>query len=194
MGRRSYPPISPGDVCGAWTVLEPAPPAPSGHTRWKCRCRCGRESLVFAVNLRRPNNAGCSACNAKRLNRVRAEHVQRIRARVEAEAAADGRPVIRWITGRNWKPVFPCTRCGRGTTRSLCRSCARLSRRSWPLPIRALAAHFGLNVYQVRKAVDRLGYHGAIEMLSGGKGAEAVAAMERDLDRQRAGRTDSPGP
>ena len=48
-----------GRTYGAWIVLGYGSRAPSGHTRWLCRCSCGHEREVLAGNLVRGKTVSC---------------------------------------------------------------------------------------------------------------------------------------
>ena len=44
---------------GRLTLIEEAGLARSGNMRWRCRCSCGKESIVFASSLRRGTTVSC---------------------------------------------------------------------------------------------------------------------------------------
>lgn len=51
-----------GKKFGQWTVLERLPNSPSGHLRWKCRCSCGNEAVVYGSNLIQGSSRQCLRC------------------------------------------------------------------------------------------------------------------------------------
>lgn len=60
MGKRGRPAIDMvGKVFGRWTVVSRGESDRHGNARWWCRCECGSEALVFAINLRRRTSLSC---------------------------------------------------------------------------------------------------------------------------------------
>lgn len=58
-----------GNRYGRLVVIEKAEPK-NGHTRWRCKCDCGKETLVHAVSLKTGNTTSCGCYkteNAKKL-------------------------------------------------------------------------------------------------------------------------------
>lgn len=69
------PQLSPGSVCGALMVIEPAEPVKSGsrlRKAWTCQCACGMAKVVLDQSLRtgRTTSCGCVA----RLTSTRTRH------------------------------------------------------------------------------------------------------------------------
>lgn len=70
-----------GQKFGKLTVIEPAGTVYSGagkyaggypKTRWRCRCDCGNEKIVFTGDLRRGDTKSCGCiCNSK-------DHIQKL--------------------------------------------------------------------------------------------------------------------
>lgn len=56
-----YPPIQVGDVFTRLTVVELSHPDKNGQTHWLCRCKCGTEKRISALNLNRRliKSCGC---------------------------------------------------------------------------------------------------------------------------------------
>ena len=55
-----------GKVFGQLTVIERAENSKGGHARWLCRCTCGNECIVQAVNLKNgQQTCGCGQGNVK---------------------------------------------------------------------------------------------------------------------------------
>lgn len=50
--------LHPGDKIGNWTILK------QNHQRFFCRCICGREKWVYAVNLLQGRSNSCGCCRA----------------------------------------------------------------------------------------------------------------------------------
>lgn len=48
-----------GQRFGMLVVLEQAESAPSGKRRWKCRCDCGKQTVVLGYNLTRGTTVSC---------------------------------------------------------------------------------------------------------------------------------------
>lgn len=48
-----------GNVYGLLTVIERAENSKGGAVKWKCKCECGNEVIVFASNLRKGNTRSC---------------------------------------------------------------------------------------------------------------------------------------
>lgn len=62
-----------GQTIGNWLVLKRATNSPAGKTRWRCRCRCGNTTLVYASNLTRSvRNKGCHQC----INEIGPDHLK----------------------------------------------------------------------------------------------------------------------
>ena len=63
MAKRGRRPI---DLTGQrfyrYLVLEPAEHQPGEATLWRCRCDCGRTSIVRGSNLRSGNSKSCGEC------------------------------------------------------------------------------------------------------------------------------------
>ena len=47
---------------GKWTVVGRSPNGVGGHAMWLCRCDCGREKIVWGLNLRHGYSSGCQIC------------------------------------------------------------------------------------------------------------------------------------
>ena len=60
-----------GNVFGKWTVIEYAGLGSGRRHHWRCRCVCGRESLVPSNNLKHGRSKSCLHC---RRGRSGAEH------------------------------------------------------------------------------------------------------------------------
>lgn len=55
-----------GKRFGYWKVLDRLPDKPgSGHVRWRCRCKCGREYPVFATHLKSGTSTRCMSCRSR---------------------------------------------------------------------------------------------------------------------------------
>jgi len=60
---------------GCWTVVKIVSGNGNGHQRVLCRCECGREDEVVAVNLTRGMSTRCSECWSKaQSKRMKAMH------------------------------------------------------------------------------------------------------------------------
>lgn len=58
-----------GKTFGSWTVLERAGSDKWGKALWKCKCSCGRESLVASQNIRKGGSRGCVSCGQSKLEK-----------------------------------------------------------------------------------------------------------------------------
>lgn len=54
-----------GQVFGRLTVIERAG-SPNNNARWKCRCECGRFSIVYGMDLRRAKQVSCGCLQTER--------------------------------------------------------------------------------------------------------------------------------
>ena len=54
--------LSPGDTFGRLTLIERVPA--KNNTRWRCRCQCGQDTLVYQQNLRSGRIVSCG-CKRK---------------------------------------------------------------------------------------------------------------------------------
>lgn len=59
-----------GRVFGRWLVLGEGPANSSGQ-RWRCRCICGGEHVVFGTALRGGWSTGCRSCATQLTNKKR---------------------------------------------------------------------------------------------------------------------------
>lgn len=50
---------------GKWTVLEFSHINSSRSAYWKCKCECGNEHIIAALNLRKGKSTQCRSCAAK---------------------------------------------------------------------------------------------------------------------------------
>lgn len=57
--------ICAGSVIGMWTIISQAE-RKHYKSRWKCRCECGTESIVWETNLKRRLSTGCKPCSNSR--------------------------------------------------------------------------------------------------------------------------------
>lgn len=58
--------LNSGMRIGRLTLIEEAGLARSGNMRWRCRCSCGKEVVVFASSLRNGNTLSCGCYRKKR--------------------------------------------------------------------------------------------------------------------------------
>ena len=49
-----------GHVFGDWTVVEASETAASGHPRWLCQCKCGRQKVVYQTHLTTGKSKTCT--------------------------------------------------------------------------------------------------------------------------------------
>ncbi len=49
-----------------WTVVERVLPNVKGNTRWRCRCDCGAEAFVTAIQLKRGGSKSCGCLHRER--------------------------------------------------------------------------------------------------------------------------------
>lgn len=54
-----------GDVFGDWTVIDNNVPSSNGHTRVKCKCKCGREQIISLTSLKNGKTKHCKTCSAR---------------------------------------------------------------------------------------------------------------------------------
>lgn len=59
-----------GNQYGEWLVIERAPSNAHPGARWRVRCTCGTESVVFGTSLRFGSSTRCSRCNQTGANSV----------------------------------------------------------------------------------------------------------------------------
>ena len=67
--------IMPGQRFGQLEVIERAESTPSGQIRWRCRCDCGRETLVMDSNLKRGRSV---SCGCRRERDLSGQHIGRL--------------------------------------------------------------------------------------------------------------------
>lgn len=56
-----------GQCFGRLTAIEPADNDLRGQSRWRCRCDCGSEAIVYTYNLRNGNTKSCGCLNRENL-------------------------------------------------------------------------------------------------------------------------------
>lgn len=55
-----------GNIYGYLTVIERAENSPDGRARWKCKCKCGNETIVLGKHLRSGNTKSCGCYQKER--------------------------------------------------------------------------------------------------------------------------------
>lgn len=63
-----------GQTFGYLTVLERAENNAHGQTRWRCRCVCGRETLVVAAKLRNGRTISCGCMGLRHATEAKLRH------------------------------------------------------------------------------------------------------------------------
>lgn len=63
-----------GQRFGRFQVIALAPKAPSGQTRWLCRCDCGKEVIVQGGNLKSGASKSCGCYNRERIVERNTKH------------------------------------------------------------------------------------------------------------------------
>ena len=64
--------LSKGDVFGKLTVIEYVGVKryrDKAHRMWRCKCECGRETVVIQHNLVSGNTQSCGCMRGRRINR-----------------------------------------------------------------------------------------------------------------------------
>lgn len=63
------------DFYGNWTVIGGPKKGPYGRIMWLCRCKCGKEKLVYEYSLNSGKSKGCRSCSnvGKRYERATSE-------------------------------------------------------------------------------------------------------------------------
>src|SRR5690606_26931093 len=63
-------------VFGRLTVLSREPNTPRGRTQWRCKCACGKETVVLSYRLRegKTKSCGCLQAESQRTNNFRHGH------------------------------------------------------------------------------------------------------------------------
>ena len=84
-----------GQRFGKLTVLEPAENIGS-RTAWRCRCSCGRETVVRTLHLRNGHvtSCGCSGNGLARLTYVDGTCVEMIRTRTVRSHLLQGEALL----------------------------------------------------------------------------------------------------
>lgn len=97
-----------GQRYGHLTVLGPAANI-GGRTAWRCRCDCGRETVVKTCRLRSGHTAscGCMAGNAQPglgLTYIDGTCVEMLRAKTVRKNNTSGVPGVEWRSSKNtWR-------------------------------------------------------------------------------------------
>lgn len=63
-----------GQKFGRLTVIERYKSSKGGHTRWKCMCDCGRETISCADGLRNGQTTSCGCLNREKIIKARQTH------------------------------------------------------------------------------------------------------------------------
>ena len=63
-----------GQTFGYLTVLERGENNAHGHTRWRCRCVCGRETLVATAKLRNGRTISCGCMGLRHATEAKLRH------------------------------------------------------------------------------------------------------------------------
>lgn len=66
-----------GDIFNRWEVIDIAYPAPSGGTRWRCRCICGKEKDVYRGHLISGKSKSCGCLRAETTKKIATKHGRR---------------------------------------------------------------------------------------------------------------------
>ena len=64
-----------GNTYGYLTVIERAENSKEGRARWRCRCKCGNETIVLGKNLRNGNTKSCGCYQRERAARSNMDRV-----------------------------------------------------------------------------------------------------------------------
>ena len=95
----------PGDKFGELTLIEKIPyklPSGSSKSKWKCLCSCGKETIVFAANLRKTKSCG----HLKAENTSKAHFVNltgktfgrlTVKERCSDRISSSGRHIVRYL-------------------------------------------------------------------------------------------------
>ena len=93
-----------GQRYGKLAVLEPAENV-GGRTAWRCRCDCGKETVVMTAHLRSGQTTSCG-CKPK-VTLVDGTCVELIRSKTIRKNNTSGATGVEWIPRtRQWKAVI----------------------------------------------------------------------------------------
>ena len=102
-----------GQTFGRLTVLGPAANI-GGRTAWRCRCECGRETVVRTHHLRAGHTASCGRCTftgITNLTYVDGTCVEMLRAGTVRRNNTSGVPGVEW---RSTKGMWRASICFKG--------------------------------------------------------------------------------
>ena len=63
-----------GQTFGLLTVIERAPNARNGKSRWRCRCQCGGVTIAHGVDLRSGHSASCGCLQKQSVSQLTYKH------------------------------------------------------------------------------------------------------------------------